>query len=573
MRWYKLLIGLLAVVFLSFSDRGNNKYPQAYFRSPVDQTIYLSGTFGELRPNHFHSGIDIKARNGRIGQPLYSCADGFVSRIKVQPGGYGNALYIDHPNGYTTVFAHLKDYSEKIEAYIRSQQFKKKSFSVDLYPSPGSLSVKKGEVIGHLGLSGTSFGPHLHFEIRDTKTEEPINPLLFGFEVKDNLPPRLHQLRIYSLNQKNESFDSQTFSIRGAPGNYYINKDTVIAKNNRVGFALKTYDHMNGVSNWNGVYNISTFIDDSLVYEFEMERFSFDETRYINAHMDYQDRLLRKSYFNRCYRLPGNQLSAYPIQKNDGVVELSGKKAKKVTILSKDIKGNQSELSFFVKGSEGNLPTYQSYNYLLPYNEKSLIENGSIYLFFPKGCLYEDLYLQYASTFEKSFGTYSSTHHIHNFKTPVHTYFDIGIIPVDLPDSLKSKAFIAYCDNRDNIVNYGGEWKDGMLMAKVRDLGDFSIMVDQEPPDIKPVIFRSNLRGASKIAFRISDNYKTARNAPELQYFPTIDDEWVLMDYDKKNQLITHYFDSDLPQGKHQFRLTVIDNQGNEQVFERSFYR
>ena len=213
---------------MSFYGTNSKQYPQDYFRSPVDHAIKLSGTFGELRPNHLHAGIDIKAKNGRVGQPLYAVADGFVSRINVRTGGYGNALYIDHPNGYTSVYAHLEKFPDEITDYIKEIQYKKQTFEIEIYPKDNHFNFLKGDVIGTLGLSGRSYGPHLHFEIRDTESEYPINPLLFGLDVEDRLRPKMHQLKLYRLNDKKETFGTRTYDLtKRSSGQYRIKGDTI----------------------------------------------------------------------------------------------------------------------------------------------------------------------------------------------------------------------------------------------------------------------------------------------------------------------------------------------------------
>ena len=226
------LLLILATIFLfSFNTfntyEADKEYPQNYFRSPVSGTIRLSGTFGELRPNHLHAGIDIKARDGKIGQSLYAAADGYVSRIKMQSGGYGKVLYIDHPNGYTTVYAHMHEFDKEVEDYVKMMQKEKESFAVELYPEPNQFVFEKGDKVGKLGMSGRSFGPHLHFEIRDTKTEKPINPLLFGINVSDNIPPRIHQLKIYNLNDKRETQKTKTIDLLKNGKKYSVRKDTL----------------------------------------------------------------------------------------------------------------------------------------------------------------------------------------------------------------------------------------------------------------------------------------------------------------------------------------------------------
>ena len=572
-RVFFLLSIVLTIALFAFTSLDRKSYPQDYFRSPVGYQIFLSGTFGELRPNHLHAGIDIKAHNGKIGQPIFAAAEGYVARIKVQSGSYGKVLYVVHPNGYTTVYAHLHKFTDEIEAYVKNAQYKRKSYEVELFPPAGKFAFAKGEQLGKLGLSGRSFGPHLHFEVRDTETEKPINPLLFGFEVEDTRAPRIHELKAYFLNDKRETLNTKTYHTIPSGSDYRLRGDTLLLGAWRVGFGVKSYDHMNRVKNWNGVYALELYQDDQLVYNFEMETFDFSESRYINAHLDYEEQVTKKSYFNRCYTLPGNRLSIYPNQVNEGVIKLSKNKASKITVIAKDVDGNDSKLTFWVKRAKVKEPKSNSFNYLLPYDEENIVNTSQLYLHFPKRCLYENLYLKYSASTDHSANIYSTVHHIHNHTTPVHRYFDIGIRPSILPDSLRSKAFLAYCDHKNRITNCGGKWKEGRLVAKVRDLGDYCIMTDTEAPKIRIVNFSSNMRGYNKMSFKITDNFDTARNVRYLDYKATIDGNWVLMEYDSKNDLLTYRFDDTIGAGEHLFKLTVTDSRGNVKVLERTFLR
>ena len=569
-----LLLILTTILLFSFNIFESDKeYPQDYFRSPVSGTIRLSGTFGELRPNHLHAGIDIKAKDGKIGQALYAAADGYVSRIKMQSGGYGKVLYIDHPNGYTTVYAHMHVFDKAVEDYVKRMQKEKESFAVELFPEPNQFVFKKGDKVGKLGMSGRSFGPHLHFEIRDTRTEKPINPLLFGINVTDNIPPRIHQLKIYNLNDKRETQKTKTIDLKKNGKRYSVRRDTLTIGAWRVGLALKTYDNQNGASNWNGIYSLEMFQDDQPIYDFKMETFSFDETRYINAHLDYEEQVAKKSYFNRCYELPGNELSIYGNQSDAGVITLTKGKASKIEMVIKDVAGNRSTLTFWVKRGEVKDPPSQMFNYVLPFDEDNQIETGPLSLFLKKGTLYENLYLKYNTSIDESEGVFSTVHQIHDYKTPAHRYFDIGIEPSGLPENLRDKAFIAYCGKSKSPQNCGGKWKDGKLTAKVRDFGNYCIMIDTKPPTIQPIRFKSNMRGASKMTFKVKENFDTARNIDPFSYKVTVDGRWILVDYDGKNDLLIHRFDGSIAKGKHLLRIEVTDDRGNEKVYEREFTR
>ncbi|MEM9850220.1 MAG: M23 family metallopeptidase, partial [Bacteroidota bacterium] len=498
----------LLLFLLSLSAAGQKNYPTDYFRSPVKHQLLLSGTFGELRSNHFHAGIDVKSSKGRSGDVLVAAAEGYVSRIKVQAGGYGNALYINHPNGYTTVYAHLLEFTPEIAAYVKSEQYARQSFEVDLSPAVEQFSLQKGEVIGKMGNTGGSGGPHLHFEIRDTRTEQPINPLLFGFKVNDTRKPMMNQIRIFNLNHQRESYSARSYDLISAGSHHRVRGDTIYTSSKEVGVALKTYDRMNGAPNWNGVYQVSLLQEEDLRFRFKMETFSFDELLYINAHLDYEDRVTKKSYFNRCYRLPGNELSIYDAEQQHGVIRLQDQNATKIILLSEDLAGNVSKAIFWLKYRPRTVDTTKEFNYFLPYSDENAIDNGQLYLYFPAGSFYENLYLNYQMTLEDSDNIHSAVHQIQDYRTPVHRYFDIAIRPTNLADEWKGRAFVAHCDKNGNITNVGHEWKNERLWGKSRILGDYYIMIDTIAPSIQVSSFTQNMRGKSRMTFKVSDNFR-----------------------------------------------------------------
>lgn len=551
-------------------------YPRDYFIAPVSHTLLLSGTFGELRPNHFHAGIDIKSSRGVAGDRVLAAADGYVSRIKVDESGYGNAIYINHPNGYTTVYAHLDRFSEALATFIKQKQYEKESFEVDINPGYGEFTLTQGEEIGVMGNSGSSNGAHLHFEVRKTSTQKPINPLLFGFKVTDHVRPKMHALKAYFLNGQMEEQSTKEFNlIKVSKGKYKVKGDTLVLSAWRAGFALKVYDHFDRVSNWNGIYGLKMYQDERVIYDFDMESFSFDETRFINAHCDYEERVTKKSYYNRCFNLPGNKLSIYNQQVDRGIVELYQGRPSHIKMVATDIAGNETTLEFWVK--RGKAPATpvsgKTFNYVLPYNEGNLIRTEGLYMHLSKGTLYENLYMKYETTIEESDGCFSAVHHLHNYRTPVHKYFDIGIRPtVSIPAELKPKVFVAYCQGGD-VWNCGGKWKEGLLRARVRAFGDYCIMVDRKPPVITPVAFGYNMRGYNKMKFKVTDDVETIGHVRAINYKAWVDNQWILMEYDKKNDMLIYQFDERIKEGDHQLKLVVEDAVGNETIFEKKFIR
>lgn len=270
MRFFIFII-ISTVFLLAFKNEEKN-YPTNDFRSPIGFPIRLSGTFAELRPNHFHGGLDIKPKvNGKQGDAIFAIADGYISRISISAHGYGNVLYVTHSNGYTSIYAHLQKFIPAVTEYIEKRQYANQSFEFDEMVNAAEFPISKGEQIAYLGNTGDSFGPHLHFEIRDTKTDIPINPLYFGFNILDNKKPFLQQLKIYELNHNHETTNAKTYNISNLKGVYQIQPNVLEIPSNRMAIGVKAYDQISGTSNANGIFSMDIFQDDSLIYRFEME--------------------------------------------------------------------------------------------------------------------------------------------------------------------------------------------------------------------------------------------------------------------------------------------------------------
>lgn len=550
-------------------------YPKDYFQPPVaDNSIRLTGTFGELRPNHFHTGIDIDSKTGGVGQPVFAAADGFVDKIRVQAGGYGNVLYVKHPNGYTTVYAHLDRFSSEIQKYVREMQYKRERFEVDLQPPDGKFKVKQGQEIAKLGNSGGSTGPHLHFEIRNSGTGKAINPLLFGLPVADKTPPEIRDMKVYFLSENREVLTSKPFPLeRLKDGTIKAFGDTVRFGAWRIGFGVKAYDRQSAYRNDNGIYSITLYADGQLAYQWRMDELDFDESRYLNAHIDYSARQRYGAWFHRCFVLPGNRLNNYSHAEALGAIPLSKDKATKITLKILDAAGNMRGMSFWVGRSEPvETVAAMPFQYELPFDVENHIDLEDFTMTMPKGALYESLHFQYKITPDESSGMYSSMYHLHDTRTPVHKYFEVGIKPRNLSPELRNKAVIAKCgDGRPD--NCGGSWRGDFVVTKVREFGDYCVMTDTDPPAISPVAFGDDMRKKSAMSFRIRDNFAVNGSADGLSFRGTVDGQWVLFEYDRKRDRITHTFDGRIAAGSHQLRLSVRDDRGNEAVLERKFVR
>ncbi len=538
---------LLLLIFSHFSFQlfSQPAYPANYFQSPIDFTPSLSGTFAEIRSGHFHSGIDYRTQ-GVEGKPLYAAADGFVSRIRISPVGFGKALYIEHPNGYTTVYAHVRNFAPHLQQYILAEQYRRESFDVDLYPEPNIFPVKKGEVIAWSGNSGSSSGPHLHFEIRHTHNQNPINPKLFGFNIRDDIPPVMQALKIYPVNtftSINGRPESLVLDLAGGSGKYRLNPDQTINIAGEVAFGIQAYDQQNHSNFRNGVVGFNIFIDGEQVFAYRVDAFAFSETRYVNAVIDYEEFVSNRRRFIQTRVLPNNPLNIYPVISNGGVFSFSGTKTHKVRIEVEDAAGNQASLKFKVAASPPSLQRLvddkvNDKNYFR-YNQINRFQTGDFMLEMPENTLYEDLVFTFSEA-EPASETLAKLFHVHDIYTPVHRNYTLAIKPENLDSKLRSKAIIVRRNDKDDWISEGGQYRDGFVTTTTRSFGVFSVMIDTIAPEIRPVNISNNKNIAQQkeIRIRISDELSGIKS-----YRGTMNGKWVLMDYDPKNELLVYEID------------------------------
>jgi len=573
----------IIVVFLIFSFifswqflSGQDKYPRGYFRSPVDFPIALSGSFGELRQNHFHSGIDIRTQ-GVQGKPVYAIADGYVARVNISPGGFGKALYIAHPNGYTSVYGHLKSVTGATASWVRAEQYKKESFAIDQEPPPGQLKVKKGDIIAYSGNSGSSSGPHLHFEIRDTRTQEVIDPFLFGFVMSDRTPPRITRLKIYPYDENalvNGVHSGLMLPVVVKGNGWGIkNNDTAEVYGN-IFFGIETSDQANGGLK-TGATNIELSVDDLVIFAQHIDRFAFSQTRFVNSLMDYPAYFHGKHKIQRSYIAPNNLLNVYHGVKNRGVVSFSDGRIHKVRYKVTDDFGNISTLTFRVKSvlaSSRNPMSGLSGDravQTLFCKQDNHFQHPGIRFDLPEGALYEDLPFDYYVTPAVP-GSYSGLDHIHHPSTPVHTFCTLSIRADGLPEPLRHKAVVVSVETTGGFNSRGGKIENGWITTRIRDFGNFTVAVDTVSPVIRAVNIYpgKNVGKQSDLQMKITDNLSGIRS-----YRGTLNGKWILMDYDQKNNRLTYTFDDRIKSGKNQFVLTVTDGVGNSAQYTASVIR
>jgi len=540
------------------ANKSNSKkeYPKNDFRNPLGITNYLAGNFGELRSNHFHSGIDIKT-NQKEGYNVYAVADGYISRINVSPRGYGNAIYIDHANGYTSVYGHLQKFNDVIEKYTRDYQYKNETFSVEIYPKKDELKVTSGDIIALSGNSGGSGGPHLHFEIRDTKTEEPINPFLFGFDIPDTSAPLINGLYVYPING----------NVNGKTTRQAVSSGTTVSASGKIGLGIKTYDKQNGADNLNGIYQINVFVNDEPHFTYTNERLNFNTVRAINCLIDYEDRMKNNSWVYQLFLSAGNPLEMFSNVKNSGILDLEEGKEYAIRIEVLDYAGNKKEAKYKLIGKTPPTETPSNADEVIfRWNKENYFKQDGVEISMPKGTIYEDLKFKFRKTENGKF-------EIHDYNVPVHAYYTLAIEPQGIPTAQLDKVVFKL------EYKYQGKWKtdyipatykNGKAIAEVRDFGFFSIVTDDTKPVINPVNIKENstfTASKSVVRFTISDSESGIKD-----FAAYVDGKWILTNYDQKTRSLTIDLQKEgITAGKHQLELKVWDEKNNTATYTANF--
>ncbi|SHJ41650.1 M23 family metallopeptidase [Pseudozobellia thermophila] len=559
----KILSLLLFSCVFGFAQE---KYPTDAFRSPLDIPVVLAGTFGELRSNHFHSGIDIKTKQ-REGLPVYAIGDGSVTRIKISHWGYGKALYVAHPNGYTSVYGHLQKFSPTIEAYIKKIQYRKKSYEVEVFPDFGELKVEKGELIAYSGNTGGSSGPHLHFEIRSSISEKPTNPLLYGYEVRDATNPTLEKLYAYPLSDDavvNQSKQVMELHFKKQEdGSFLAEKVNAVGT---IGFGFVGYDRQDLAANRNGVYSVQQLVNGTKYTEYDFEKFSFSETRYINTLIDYERYGRYRQRIQKLFKAPGNKLSIYNTLYNDGKLDVREGLSYNVELLIKDYEGNITKAVIPVEGKVEPVivdkEEEKTENYVIA-KKPNNYDLGGAKVYFPANTFYDDFYID----LKKGDDTVT----IHNNRVAAHKNFTITFDVSKYSPEEKKQLFIARLDSRLR-PHHSSTYKRGnTFTTRTRNLGTYTLAKDSLAPKIRPKNFKDGqwLNNYRYLSLRITDDLSGIKS-----YSATLNGKWILMEYEPKTNTLTYNFDDIiLDQKECKLELTVTDNVGNSNTYTSTFFR
>jgi hypothetical protein len=541
------------------------------FGPPLDVPLYLSGTFAEPRANHFHGGLDIRTES-REGLKVYAVQEGFVSRIKIAAFGYGNAIYIEHPSGYTSVYAHLSGFNAEIEQYIHQLHYEKESCNLDEAVPAGKLKVKKGEMVAYSGNTGGSGGPHLHFELRNTITENAINPLLYGFLVNDKMAPIIHNVYIYP---KDDNLTGPvSYAARKTTTGYRLMKDTLYFNTDTITFGLHATDKMENSGSTNGIYSLEVLVDDSAIYRFHMDSVSFAETRYVQCHVDHAEKINDNNTVYRCHRLPGNNLNfVYDLQKNDGYLAINDSTLHKVVLESKDFQGNASNLTFYVgKSITSNAFKLQVLNFdtVFYHNRSNTFYGAGLKAQFSENTFYNKVFFNYDvdSIQLKNLQAMGPLHRLHKDSEPAHNSYSLSLFVNEVPQHLHPKGVMVRIDRNGRIKAYSTTHEGSWFTANPKEFGNFTLLLDTLPPVIRPYNFVADavITGKKDIRFTISDNLSNIDT-----YRATINGKWVLLTYDYKNNLLFYTLDEHCLVGELNFELIVTDKAGNSATYMCTF--
>lgn len=535
-------------------------YPQQYFQWPVGAKIGIAANFGELRPNHYHMGLDCKT-DQKVNLPIYAAAEGYIARVKIDATGFGRSITINHPNGLSTLYAHLNDFYPALQQYIIQQQYRLQQWDVTINIPENMFPVKKGDFIAYSGNTGGSQGPHLHFEVRDTKTDKVLNPLLFGFPIPDAIAPDILRLAVYDRKKSTYEQVPKIYPLKKINGIYKI-VTPIVVNTDMASFAITAYDRYSGSTNQNGIYAAVLYRDDVPISGFEMDSISYDETRYLNAHIDYKTRSNGGAWLEYVSRLPGYTKGIY---KGATGAVFNDDTVHPMRIVVTDANGNSSTLEFSVKA---NLNTEKVVSYdpdpVFKPGFINVFENGRVSFYLPERLVYDSFHFRYH---EINPGNNNTIFQLHNTSVPLHGYFPVKIkadFAVTDTGRIIMKRFAGSKEDYKKAVDENGWYK-----ASFREFGNFQLLIDSIPPSVIPIGFKDgmNMSKAGRIKFAVSDNCEDIKKFTGL-----LDGNWLLFSNDKSRVFI-YDFDEHCSPGEHELVIIAEDLAGNKTERKYRFTR
>jgi murein DD-endopeptidase MepM/ murein hydrolase activator NlpD len=533
----------------------NKNYPANYFRYPLDIPLKLNANFGEMRPNHFHMGLDLFTLR-KENLPVLAPAEGWIAKIKIDPNGFGNAIYVNHPNGFTTLYAHMNTFPPGTAQAIKEAQYAKQKWNGDVEFEKNQFPVRKGQLIGYSGNTGASAGPHVHYEIRGTENDVCLNALLFH-KVYDVTPPDITKLAVYDRSKSTYEQSPRNVGLVGAAGGYTITGNTLTVNSNRISFALVATDRITGVPNSNGIFEAMVYMDDEAHSGFQIDGINYLETRYLNAHVDYRIKTAGGSYFQHLSPLPGDRLPIY-FKKEDGLIHLDDTAVHQIKIVVRDANNNASTLRFNIKRTETISPAaniLKDSRYMLP-NQMNIFEMADVQMVSTEKSFYDAFRFNY--NYKTNAQAVSNVHVMHTPLIPVHDSMMFRIKPNKTIADENRNRVIMIKNARGKTVIERAILVKGWYEAKFREFGEFWLEIDALAPTIAiaGVTDGGTIGNNSLITVTVADNKKDIR-----KFRAELDGEWLL--FSGLGPVYRYRVDEYCPAGEHELKLIAEDEAGN----------
>lgn len=572
------ILTLLLFTTICSGAQGQRLNPGDYIYPIRGVAGLYSANFGEMRPGHFHGGIDIKTDGGE-GKPLVAVADGYVSRVSVSPSGYGRAIYLTLGNGTTAVYGHLQRFRGDIEKQVREERCRRRANSVDLWFGPGAWPVAQGDTIGFSGNSGSSMGPHLHFELRDTPTQRLYNVVREGVvRPDDDLPPRImriHYIEVDSVQGVPVHGSPESYAVvREAEGRYRLTREEPVGTGRKGYFVLEASDRRNGVHNTFGLWRASMSVDGDPRFEYRMDGFTHDLSRCCDAVSHYPMQLTSRNEVIRLAQLAESPDCFYPVMRERGLVRTAEGEKRRIRIEAEDDCGNRSQLEFDILGRTETLRAEADSTAVVLRPEKvALVRAGrDLTARIPAGAVYEPIFCRpeqrQAPASDSTAAVLSPAYRILGAETPLRRPMTVSVHAF-VPDDMQSRTVLATRTAKGRIACIGGRYADGAVTATTRTTGDIFVAADTIPPRIRPLFSEgADLGGARSIRFRVSDNFSGIASCTLL-----IDGRWVPCDRFPMQGTLVHAFDLPAAKKRRSVQLTVTDRCGNTARWEGTFWR
>ena len=533
---------------------------RSQINNPINIPIKISGTFGELRNTHFHSGVDIKTE-GKQGVKIFSIKDGYVKRIKISKDGFGKAIYLNHHDGTTSVYGHLKKFSSEIEKFVKEIQYKKKSYEIEIYPKNNLFVYKSGELIGYSGNTGSTSGPHLHFEVRDTKTNYPINPLKILENVNDTIIPKINNLYLYDVMSDGTYHLIEKIKLKKINSNYFLT-DTI--KNSGIlGIGINYYDKQDISYSKNGAYSIDFKMNNETIFNYKMDTISLYDKRYLKLLVDFENWYLKKNKIQKLFVHPKSKYTFLNKKNYDGIIKVENNKNYIGNIEIKDYNGNTSRIGIIIKGTPKQLMKKQTKNYNIKSDLEYTLESKNIKVKIKKNTFFNDVYIP--------FKFINDTLDLGKNLYPIDKRFKIIYDIKNLDSTYQKKGFISKINEKNKTEFIWTEKLNNIWSINTNILGKYTISIDTTPPSIKPMNFKNNqlINNQNTLKLRIKDDLSGIKKING-----SINGKWILLEHEPKNNTISYNLsDINFNSSKYELEIVALDYLGNKKLYKAILYR